>query len=203
MSPWYRTEPKQLVPMTEEQFINGMEHGLFLKPTHRAYNILLYYSLLRKQEALRLVKENFQKAKNKLYVTVEFPVEQTRRIKTVTGWDREKTGRIVKERLKHSDTTPPLPLQLKAPYMNILLDVVEQTKPTEKVFPFSPKTAYNVVHRVYKYPHYFRLSGITNLFEKGFTIAQVHSWTGLTLGALNSYIGLVDVEKMGKSLAKR
>ncbi len=50
------------------------------------------------------------------------------------------------------------------------------------------------------YPHFFRLSRITNFFAEGWTIAQVHSWTELTLKALDSYMGLVDVDRMGMSL---
>jgi hypothetical protein len=35
-----------------------------------------------------------------------------------------------------------------------------------------------------------------------YTIAQVRSWTGLSLAALEYYVGVVDTQKMGDSLAK-
>jgi hypothetical protein len=87
--------------------------------------------------------------------------------------------------------------------MDYEVKAIEQTKPNCRVFLFSDKTAYNIVHRVFHYPHFFRLSRITNFFLEGWTIAQVHSWTGLSLKALDFYLGLVDIEKMGESLAKR
>jgi hypothetical protein len=87
--------------------------------------------------------------------------------------------------------------------METLINAIEGTKPGQKVFPYSPKTAYNIVHRAFKYPHLFRLSRITNFFLEGWTIAQVHSWTGLTLNALEHYIGIVDIQLMGESLNKK
>lgn len=48
-------------------------------------------------------------------------------------------------------------------------------------------------------PYYFRLSRITNFFLKGWTIAQVGSWIG-SLKALDYYVGMVDVRKMGRSM---
>jgi len=58
------------------------------------------------------------------------------------------------------------------------------------------------VDRVFKYPHYFRLSRITNFFLEGWNIAQVRTWTGLSLKALNYYVGLVDITKMGETLGQ-
>ena len=55
----------------------------------------------------------------------------------------------------------------------------------------------------FNYPHFFRLSRITNFFDEGWTIAQVHSWTGLSLKALDYYVGLVDVKRMGESLGQK
>jgi hypothetical protein len=46
------------------------------------------------------------------------------------------------------------------------------------------------------------LSRITKFFVDGYTIAQVRSWTGLSLAALEYYVGIVDTQKMGDSLAK-
>jgi len=56
--------------------------------------------------------------------------------------------------------------------------------------------------RVFAYPHYHRLTRITQFFLDGHTIAEVKSWTGLTLKALDYYVGLVSIHKMGKSLKK-
>jgi len=89
---------------------------------------------------------------------------------------------------------------MDAPFVESIVDSVRATKEDKRVWPYCRKTGYNIVHRVFHYPHYHRLTRITQFFLEGFTIPQVQSWTGLSLGALNYYIGLVDVSKMGASL---
>lgn len=173
--PWYRTEGKILEPITDTKFTEGMKHGLYLHPKHQAFNVLLYYAAVRKMEALRATREQFQISKN----NINFSVGQ---------------------RLKHGIETPALPLPLNAPYMEVLKEAIENTEQGKRVFPYCAKTGYNIVRRAFKYPHLFRLSRITNFFLDGWTIAQVRSWTGLTLKALDYYIGIVDIQKMGKTL---
>jgi integrase len=174
----YRTEGRKLTqPISHDEFREGMENGLFINPNQKAYVILLYYTAVRKTEARRSVKEQFQVTKDKLIFSVG-------------------------KRLKHGIETPPLSIPLNAEYLDLVVNEVQKTKSGCRVFLFSDKTAYNIVHRVFHYPHFFRLSRITNFFLEGWTIAQVHSWTGLSLKALDFYLGLVDIEKMGESLAK-
>jgi integrase len=174
----YRAEGRKLTqPITSFEFNEGMENGYFVNDNHKAYVILLYYTGVRKNEARRAIKDQFQITKDKLIFTVG-------------------------ERLKHGIETPPLSIPLNAEYMDFVVKEIENTKPGARVFMFSDKTAYNVVRRVFHYPHFFRLSRITNFFAEGWTIAQVKNWTGLSLEALNYYVGLVDIEKMGESLAK-
>jgi hypothetical protein len=176
--PWYRNEGKILTPLTDREFSEGMEQGHFVQPSHRAYCVLLYYSAVRKTEASRVLREQLQITRTNLVFEVG-------------------------KRLKHGMVTPPLSLPLAAKYMPLLRDAVEATPSHQRVFPYSPKTCYNIVHRAgFKYPHLARLSRITNFFLEGWTIAQVHSWTGLSLSALNYYVGLVDIARMGASLAK-
>jgi hypothetical protein len=107
----------------------------------------------------------------------------------------------VGQRLKHSKETPKLKIPLSAPYVPELKKTIEDTTKGKRVFPYCPKTGYNIVRRAFHYPHYFRLSRITNFFLDGWTIAQVKSWTGLSLTALEYYVGVVDTQKMGDSLA--
>ncbi len=178
MNPNYKREGKIQNPLTDQDFQDGMEHGKFVEPEHRAYCILLYYSAVRKCEALRSRREQFQITR----ATLMFDVGQ---------------------RLKHGKTTPALRIPLKAPYVSELKATVEATATGQRVFPYSPKTGYNIVRRAFKYPHLFRLSRITNFFMGGWTIAQVRSWTGLSLRALDYYVGLVDIARMGESLAKK
>ena len=86
--------------------------------------------------------------------------------------------------------------------MNELKKCIEETPEGKRVFPYCGKTGYNIVRRAFKYPHLFRLSRITKFFIEGYTIAQLRSSTGLSLAAFEYYVGIVDTQKMGDSLAK-
>lgn len=175
--PWYRKYGKIQTPLTDEEFLEGMRAGKFVQPEHKGFVALLHYSAVRKKEALRARRDQFRLTGDRIIFDVG-------------------------KRLKHGIVTPSLIIPLSAPYAKEILDAVKKTKPGERVWPYSDKTGYNIVRRVFKYPHYHRLSRITNFFLAGYTIAQVHSWTGLTLKALDAYVGLVDVIKMGESLGK-
>ena len=177
--PWYRTSGKLMTPMTDEDFVQAMENGYFVHRKHKGFIALLYYTAVRRGEALRARKERFRILDDRVIFEV---------------------GR----RLKHGLHTPPLNIPLSAPYADEITWSVMNTKPEHKVYPYCAKTAYNIVRRVFPaYPHYFRLNRITNFFDEGWSIAQVRTWTGLSLKALEFYVGLVDVKKMGESLGRR
>jgi integrase len=173
----YRREGhKILESFTPEVFIENMEHGKFVRASHKPYAVLIYYSGVREMEAKRVTPENFTVTRTAIFFDVG-------------------------KRLKHSETTPPLKLPLKAPYMNLLKERILATAKDERLFTFSAKTAYNIMYRAgFHYPHLCRLSRITNLFEQGWTVTQVRSWTGLSLSALNYYLGTVDTARMGDKL---
>jgi integrase len=182
----YTKEGKILTPITEQDFSEGMNNGKFVEPKHRAYCVLLFYSAVRKMEALRTVKEQFQISRDTIF------------------WD-------VLKRLKHGMTTPALPLPLDAPFMDELKEAIEDTEQGERVFPYCPRTGYNIVSRAFKYPHLFRLTRITWFFSPhpelgrpgGFSIAEVRNWTGLSLKALDYYVGLVQLKEMGIALTPK
>lgn len=181
--PWYRKAGKIAEPLTEEAFRKGIESGHFCRENHRAYAVLLWYSAVRKTEALRVVKEQFTFTSRFLYFEVG------ERLKKQKAWLKK---------------TEPLPLSRSAPFMDVLERAIQKTRDKKRVFDFSPRTAYNVVSRVWAYPHLFRLSRITWFFEQkepSYSIAQVRSWTGLSLRALEYYIGLVKLREMGEGLA--
>lgn len=182
--PWYRREGKIETPITELEFKEGMSKGYFVDRRHRGLVVLYYYSAVRKLEGLRVVREQFRIHQDFIYFDVG-------------------------PRLKHSKQTPSLPIPKNAPYVDELEDAIIATARGEKVFPYSPRTAYNIVARVFdKYPHWLRLSRITWFFSphpeinrpNGFSIAEVRNWTGLTLNALNYYVGLAQLDAMGKAL---
>ena len=174
----YSIEGKILTPLTDEDFAEGIEHGKFVRPLHKAYCVLLYYSAVRKTEGTRPIRDHFQITKDRIFFDVG-------------------------QRLKHSDKTEAVKILLESPYADLLKEAIESTPKGQRVFPFCAKTAYNIVRRVFKYPHLFRLSRITNFFAEGYTIAELHSWTGLSLSALNYYLGLVSTDRMAKSMVKK
>jgi hypothetical protein len=202
--PWYRNEGKILTPLTPDDFDKGMQQGTFILENHKGYCAFLYYSALRKTEALKLRKQNFEVGKKNIMITAEFPNIIKQKVKHPDGsTTREPTGKIFMGRLKHGKKTPALIIPRSAPFADeILASIKNAAEPESLVWPYSAKTGYNIVHRAFKYPHLFRLSRITNFFLGGWTIAQVKNWTGLTLTALEFYVGQADVQKMGESLSK-
>jgi integrase len=177
--PWYRTSGKLMTPISDKDFVIGMNNGPFVKRKHKGFVALLFYSAVRKREALRARREQFRVLSDRVIFEVG-------------------------KRLKHGLHTPPLTIPLSAPYVDEIVWSIVNTEPKQRVWPYSAKTAYNIVRRVFPaYPHYFRLNRITTFFEEGWTIAQVRTWTGLSLNALEFYVGLVDVKRMGESLGTR
>lgn len=174
--PWYRKHGKDFFPLTEADFIEAMNNGYFAENLHRAYAVLLYHTGVRKMEALRARKEQFQFNNEGLHFDV---------------------GR----RLKKGLHTAPLPILKTKPFYDELAEAIKNTPPGERVFPFSHGTAYNIIDRAFdKYPHFMRLTKITMLFRKGFTIDQVRTWTGhKELGSLTPYVGFANVEEMAKA----
>lgn len=173
--PWYRREGKIETPITEQEFKEGMTNGYFVERYHRVYIILLYYTACRNGEINKAIRSQFRILPDKIVFDVG-------------------------DRLKHSKKTPALPIPLNAPYVIELEDYIINLPRDQRLFTFTKRTGYNIVSRVFKYPHWFRLSRITWFFQQGFSIAEVRSWTGLTLRALDYYVGLTKIETMGNAL---
>lgn len=173
--PWYRKEGKIETPITEQEFKEGMLKGYFVEHYHRVYVILLYYTACRNGEINKATRDQFRLMPDKIVFDVG-------------------------QRLKHSKSTPALPIPLDAPFVLEIVDYVVKLQKGQRLFLFTKRTGYNIVSRVFKYPHWFRLSRITWFFQQGFSIAEVRSWTGLTLRALDYYVGLTKIETMGKAL---
>jgi len=170
---------KLTYPLSDEEFIEGMKQGKFVKrPEHEGFNAFLFYTAARLSEGLGMQGKQFRRTPNTLFVDIG-------------------------ERLKHSKSTPPLEIPLDAPYVGSIVDSYSKVEKDKRVWPYCRQTGYNIVKRVFYYPHYFRLSRITRFFAEGFTIAEVTSWTGLSLKALDYYVGLVSISKMGRALVKK
>lgn len=191
-----------------DEFADKMAAGPWKHPSHPAYATLLYYSAVRKMEALRTLKSQFNVTPQTLFWDVGPRLKKLRRFdkdgKPLS--DPEYLAKV-KKNIRRI-TTPPLPLPTKAPYMDVLINQIEATPDGERVFKFCPATAYNAISRVFTYPHHFRLSRITWFFmphpevgrPRGFSIPEVRTYTGLTLRSIDHYIGLADIKDMGRSM---
>lgn len=161
--------------MYDDEFKLLMKTKYFVLDEHKALIAFLFLTAVRISEALAMTRKQFKRNANKLYIDIG-------------------------ERLKASKLTPALPVSLKSPYVENIIMKYENLDPKALVFPYSRKTGYNIAHRFIGYPHYFRMNRITRFFLDGFTIPEVQSWTGLSIVALNYYIGKANIEKMGDSL---
>lgn len=168
----YTKRGKEWFPLTEKEFLEGMK--TIKRYRHRAYVALLYHTGVRKKEALRVRKEQFRLIDKVIYFEVG-------------------------QRLKGGLHTAPLPIPLTKPYAGELWKAVCYTRKGQRVFPYCSKTGYTIVARVFKYPHYLRLTRLTNLFRAGYTIDQVRSWSGhKSLASLEPYVGYSKLDEMGK-----
>ena len=161
-----------------------MEKGHFARGKrllHRSFLAFLYWFGVRKQEALNRVKEDFRIQGNSLYVHVP--------------------------PLKHGKKRPDLSISVDAPYVDLIIKQVKRTRSGQSVWNLSPTTAWRIVSRVLPkhYPHFFRLNRCVNFLNTpGNTIAGVQSWFGWNrIETVNSYVELVEVQKMGSQLGKK
>lgn len=196
----YKKYGKILTPISDIEFFEGMKTGKFLERKHKGYCALLYYSAVRKIEAGRAKPEQFTIAEDGIWFEVGIRLKKLKH--------RQKDGTVLSEeeyqakliKMKEKFKTPPLFIPIELPYVEEIIWSIKNTERGQKVWDYSDKTYYNIVARVFKYTHLFRLSRITQFFLQGWTIAQVKSWTGLTLSALEFYVGQVDIIKMARAM---
>lgn len=210
--PWYRKHGKILAPITDQAFAEGMTNGQFVNEDHKSLPVIFYYSAVRKMEALRALKDQFdlRLETRQLFFDVGPRLKKIRRTYRGKRVSEETYKKRLKQ-LKDRITTPPLPIPIDAPFMDILLKKIATTEEGQRVFPWSPRTAYNIIDRAFDYPHLFRLSRITWFFlphpevgrPRGFSIPEVKAFTGLSLAALDYYIGLADMSEMGRAMYQK
>ena len=164
---------KILTSITPEQFEAALNHPYNQQPEFKAFMVLLYLTGARVSEVLRATKESFQ-------IT-----------ETVCYWE-------VGKRLKHGRQTPPLPLSLEQPHIDLLLAQIKRTHKGQRVFDFVRVTAWrHCAKSGLGYNHHARLTAITFFIRSGYSIAHIVNWFGLTVETVNAYVGLVDLEEMG------
>jgi len=175
--PHYTKQGKILITIGDQDFFDSVaKNEKKLGKANVALVCFLYYFGVRVSEALRLKPESFIVKKGKLYVDIG-------------------------KRLKHSKSTAPLSVRLDRPYVSVIVDYAKRTEKNQRVWQFSRVTAWRFISKYFQcYPHFYRLSRITNFFNDDFPISNIKNWTGLTLSSLNYYCGISDIEKMGDSI---
>lgn len=164
--------------MTPQQFKELLDQ---IEPYYKAIIAFLYYTGVRVSEALALHSSDF----------------------TIT--DLLYIDNI--QRLKHSKNTEALTIDMNAYGIDYILSQIQDAESQQRmkrsdgtVFPFTRQTIRNILEPFGLYPHYFRMNRISQLFMQGKSIVEVQSWTGLTINALNAYIGKVSNERIGRGI---
>jgi len=122
---------------------------------------------VRKAEALELRREDFTiNAKDVL--VIDCPAKK--------GGDRE-----------------PLEARIDLPFIDLIIDQVNHTLPSRRVWAFTGVTAWRIVKRVMPehYPHFFRLNRAVHfLDDPTTTIPEMQAWFGWkNIKSVNSYLG--------------
>ena len=182
--PNYSKSGKSLFPITQAQLGTALMEGMFKQERHKAFVVCLFYYGIRRMEAIRAKREQFDITDSLIYFDVGERLKKRK-------YSQKKQKEIVARGVLR---TAPLPLKLTEPHVHLLVEAVENTKQGKRVFPYCSKTGYNICSRAFNtYPHRFRLTNFTQIARaKG--IAYLKSWSALTLPALEYYMGIVDLE---------
>ena len=164
---------KILTSITPEQFEAALAHPYNHALEYQAFIVLQYYTGVRVTEEVRALKESFQVTDKTVY------------------WE-------VGKRLKHGKQTPPLPLNLEQPHMDLLLEQINRTRKGKRVFDFDRTTAWRHCSKTgLGYNHLARLTAITAYLKAGYSVAHIVNFFGISVQTVNAYVGTIDLEEMG------
>jgi len=160
---------KQTKPIDLDVFKKAIEEPVerFRKKSHKSFLVFLYWFGVRRSEALERMPEDFE-VKDGLLI-VNAPAKK--------GGERE-----------------PLEVPVNYPYVHLIIERLNKTKPNQRLWPFSSVTAWKVVKRAMGkkyYPHFFRLNRATRfLDDSSTTLPQMKAWFGWRRSAtVDAYIG--------------
>jgi len=159
---------KQTEPITLEDFAKIMETGRFTQPlSHKSFLAFLYWFGVRRSEALERVREDFNVEDGVLIV--EAPAKKE-------GFRKE------------------LEIHVDLPFVDLIIQQVDRTRPNRMVWSFSHTTAWKIVKRAMGknyYPHFFRLNRATQFLEDPKTTTpEMMGWFGWkSKRTVDSYVG--------------
>lgn len=141
------------------EFINYLKNAKFLKLSHKAWFVLVYWIGCRRTEPLNIVKEDITEKDNILFL--EIPAKK----------DGERGGKIE------------LPMHL--PGMEIVKKRWMATRKKRRLFPFETSTSWRIIKRIDETlsPHWFRHNRLTKfrrLLDQGkISKDDIKSFTGI------------------------
>jgi len=173
-------KPNQEISLEEFQRALSKGHyaNLYL---HRAYLAVIFWIGCRRSEPLMMLKEDIREEKGSLFLKIPA--------------------------LKHGMRGGEIELPLSYPGVDYILKRWQQIKPGRRMFPFTDKTGYRIIKRIFtdKSPHWFRHSRITMLRrlrdQKILSTDDIKSWTGIKADRTIEGYGLRSQEGIHKVAA--
>lgn len=158
---------KITTPIELDLMLKVLKSNRFQKYRHRSYLAFLYLTGVRRSEALETVKEDY---------TIEEKVL------------------VVKIPAKKGGVRDILKLRLDLPFMDLILERLEETGKGGRLWTFSDRTALRIVKRAMGdqyYPHFFRLNRAVHFLDDPETTdPEMMSWFGWkSRRTIDSYMG--------------
>jgi len=161
----------------------------------KAFVILLYWLGCRRSEPLVIKKEDIEEKEGSLFISIHYRKDREGKLILFSRGKRGQAGGPTE-----------LPLQLFG--VNLIKQAWLKTRRGRKVFPFSDKTGYRAVKKLWphKTPHWLRYNRVTKLRKRlgvDFTIDAIKSFTGIKRDTTIQDYGLktrADIHKIAKML---
>lgn len=169
---------RQEEPINAVDFVSrveGLPNLTFHHRRRRAFNIAAFYMFLRQGELRILTRADIKIEGDRVRINAF----------------RLKKGR----HLTKQQATRPVILRTYWRLVPELVEWINRFKGDEKIFKISSTTAWNYVKAIYPkgYPHYYRLSGITDMCNNlNMTLIEIRNWTFLHLITIQKYMSESD-----------
>lgn len=157
---------KQTQTIEPGEFAWIMKKGIFLKPLHKGFLALLYYTGCRVSEILSLKRESFELTEEAITVSIKASKKGV-----------ERPPFIISKELSNSEW---------------IVTAYLKADKGERVFPFSRQTAWRIVKRLMPkhYPHFFRLNRVVSFLDEEKPRNKIRIWFGWKkFQTVDNYLG--------------
>ena len=141
------------------ELIKYLEKATFIRLSHKAYFVLLYWIGARRTEPLNLLKEDLREESDRLFMKIPA--------------------------FKHGERGGEIELPMDLPGIIFLKNRWIKTRKHRRLFPFATSTSWRIIKRVDPKlsPHWFRHNRITKFRKlldlKKISKDDIKSWTGI------------------------